>query len=113
MDNGEEYTGDWSFMPEEDMRALEESAKLERDVHGEEASPTRIAQKILDDASVVAAQSIVNIATKDPNSNTRLRASQYIVDRALGKIGAEPTKTNPWDELFQEVATEVRAKREQ
>src|SRR3954454_6257489 len=91
--------GDWSFMPADEMKALEEAATLERHVHDDESS-TKIAQRILDDASIAAAQSIVQIATKDPSSSVRLRAASYVIDRALGKAGAEPNKANPWDELF-------------
>lgn len=107
-DNEEWPEADWSGIDPDDMRALEESATMEKRVFSDDRTPIQLAQKILDDASVAAAQSIVNIATKDPNSSTRLRAATYLIDRTLGKVGADRTQANPWDDLFSEVATEVK-----
>lgn len=86
----------------EDLRALEESTKLERTVFSEK-SGADLAQSILEDAAPAAAASIVQIATKDPNSRVRLTASQYIIDRALGKSGNDPAKAAPWADVFAAV----------
>jgi hypothetical protein len=86
------------------MRALEESATMERTVFSEK-SGAELAESILENAAPHAAQSIVRIATSDPNSRVRLSASQYIVDRVLGKAGADPSKNAPWDEVFKAVTS--------
>lgn len=88
------------------MRALEEAASMERMVSPEKTG-AELAESILEDAAPHAAQAIVRIATSDPNSNTRLRAATYIVDRVLGKAGLDPTKNAPWDEVFKAVTSTV------
>jgi hypothetical protein len=67
-------------------------------------SETELAEKILLEAAPAAAQSVVKMAVSDPNSRVRLSAAQYILDRTIGKNGDGPTKSNPWDGLFDEVA---------
>ena len=94
------------FGDPEGMRALEESASMER-MLAPEKSGAELAESILEDAAPLAAQSIVRIATNDPNSRVRLSASQYIVDRVLGKagavIGVEPVRRPDRQHLLQEI----------
>jgi hypothetical protein len=96
------------FDDPEAMRALEESASMERTVFSEK-SGAELAESILEDAAPLAAQSIVRIATNDPNSRVRLTASTYIVDRVLGKAGLDPTKNAPWEKVFEAVTSTMSA----
>jgi hypothetical protein len=99
--------GDDEFDDPDSMRALEESANMERTVFAEKTG-AELAESILEDAAPLAAQSIVRIATNDPNSRVRLSASQYIVDRVLGKAGLDPAKNAPWEEVLKAVTTTVQ-----
>jgi hypothetical protein len=67
-------------------------------------SPEELAEKILTDAAPSAAMGVVKIALSDPNSSTRLRASQYILDRAIGRVGDGPTKNAPWDDVYDKAS---------
>jgi hypothetical protein len=98
---------DDEFDPEA-LAALEESASMERSVYPEKTG-AELAESILEDAAPAAAQSIVRIATSDPNSNTRLRAASYIVDRVLGKAGLDPTKNAPWEDVFKAVTSTMES----
>jgi len=104
--------GDDEFDDPEAMRALEESANMER-AFAPEKTGAELAEQILEDSAPIAAQTIVRIATNDPNSNTRLRAATYIVDRVLGKAGLDPTKNAPWDAVFEAVTSTLEGSREQ
>jgi hypothetical protein len=96
------FDDDDDILNEAQLRALEESVTLERDVFPEK-SPGELAEKVLEDAAPHAALSIVRIATNDPNSRVRLSAAQYIIDRTLGKSGQDPTKSAPWEDVFKAV----------
>src|SRR5690242_14320947 len=98
--------GNWDHVDPDALKALEEAAAMERQVYPEKDG-AELAQQILEDAAPAAAASIVKIATSEPNPNTRLRAAQYIIDRALGTKGADPAKTAPWTGIFAEVTTEA------
>ena len=85
------------------LNRLKDGAEMEKGFHPELTSE-ELAEKILTDAAPIAAQAVVKLATMDPNSGVRLRASQYILDRAIGKTGDGPTKNAPWDEIFKHTA---------
>jgi hypothetical protein len=97
MDDFDEEV-DWAA-----LKRLNDGVEMDKRLN-QDLSAEDLAEKILTDAAPVAAHSIVKIATMDPSSAVRLRASQYILDRAIGKTGDGPTKNAPWDEIFKQTA---------
>lgn len=102
--------GDWQDVDEDDLRRLEQAAELEQQVHAEK-TPTELAEDILEAAAPTVAMSLVKIATKDPSSSVRLRASTYLLDRVLGRASDGQTKQAPWESLLDEVTNPVEHKR--
>jgi hypothetical protein len=85
---------------EEELASLLDKAVFETG-EGALTTPQR-AEKVFRDHSYDAAVSIVNLAKHAPNDNTKLRAAQYVVDRACGPVvkdsgGSEDKK----DELVE------------
>jgi hypothetical protein len=66
------------------------------------------AENILAQAAPGAAQSIVNLSLNGNNERVRLSASQYIIDRACGRVGdpREDGKGSPVENLLGAVMRE-------
>jgi hypothetical protein len=58
-----------------------------------------VVKKLADVNAPGAMQSIVHLAMNSPNDATRLKAAQYVVDRACGRIADLPQPDTVDDEL--------------
>lgn len=90
----------------EALSRLSDSAAMEKAVNGEKTDE-ELAEYVLTKAAPMAAQAVVKLALNDPSSSIRLRASQYILDRAIGRVGDGPTKNAPWDDVFDKASVYV------
>jgi hypothetical protein len=106
--SGKDFEGDFGDIDWDALKSIEADSSLEQNVHPDK-SPEDLAEKILTDAAPSAAMAVVKIALGDPNSNTRLRASQYILDRAIGRVGDGPTKNAPWDDVYDKASIPMEA----
>jgi hypothetical protein len=105
---GNDYTpgGTWDDdIDEEALARLVQATDLEGQMHDEKTN-VQLAEQILQDAAPAAAQSIVRIALTDPVSRLRLTASQFVLDRVIGKSGQTPTENDPWAGVFDAVMVE-------
>src|SRR4051812_20517275 len=63
-----------------------ESLKAEKQMAPDETG-VELGRRLLNEAVPYAVMGVVKTATHGANEAVRLRAQQYIIDRALGKIG--------------------------
>lgn len=85
------------------------SLNMERTVNPSE-TPEQMAQRIFLENLPLAAQSIAHLALHSTSERTRLQASQYIVERNLGRVGeSRPNEkgANVWDDVFDSVTVEA------
>lgn len=86
----------------EELARLIESAEMEQMLHPADTAAQR-ATRILEDASAVAAMSIVNISRTAGNEQLRFKASAYILEHVLGDVktrGGSAVKS-PIEEAFE------------
>lgn len=72
-----------------------------------DVSPTAHSRLMLERASMGATRSIINLALASPNDAIRLKAATYVVDRALGPVGAKQDPSDPWAELAAECVQDM------
>src|SRR5690242_13843345 len=76
---------------EEELSSLLDKAVFETGAGA--LTPKQRAEKVFVDHAYDAACSIISLAKKSTNENTRLRAAQYVCDRAMGTVSkAEDSK---------------------
>jgi hypothetical protein len=69
---------------------LTDALNMEHQVYGKELTGSQskhIAQRLFEENAAQAAMSIIHVATHSTNDGLKLKSAQYIIDRALGKIG--------------------------
>lgn len=91
-----------SWDPELTLAGLEADPLRQEDVNEADT-----AERIFREHLPVAAQSICHLAMNSSNEKTRLQASQYVVERNLGRIiDAKPltrAKNDPFDQLLEDI----------
>jgi hypothetical protein len=91
----------------EALSRLTEASDMERSLHPEKKD-TELAEEIMIQAAPSIAAGLVKLALSDGNSRVRLSASQYLLDRVLGKsLGDGPTKQAAWDGILDAVTETV------
>lgn len=108
--NGSGTPASQEWIPDEALANL----NLEKDVRSSDPtdpinSPEELAKSVFREGAPMAAMSIVHMATNEPNANTRLRAAQYVTERALGSL-TNPVATdkgNPWDEILGDIVKDT------
>jgi hypothetical protein len=77
--------------PKWDSDEALENLKMERQVNPD-LDNERLTKKLFDEASPLAAQTIINLALHGTNENTRLNAARYITDKVYDGDGG-PTRS--------------------
>jgi|SRR5690349_4312703 len=97
--------GDWE--PSDDELAAMEQNVFTRGPDGE--TPVAAAKRLLDEAAISAAMSVIQLCKSGGTDRIRLEASKYVLERALGPAGKN--EAGERDELlsFYEKITGVKA----
>jgi cyclophilin family peptidyl-prolyl cis-trans isomerase len=90
--------------PKWDSDEALENLKMERQVNPD-LDNERLTKKLFDEASPLAAQTIINLALHGTNENTRLNAARYITDKVYDGDGG-PTRSR-WEELVGEAVSDA------
>jgi hypothetical protein len=96
---------EWAKVRDEDLIDLTESY-IQTSTPGAKANHTARAQMFMEQRLFNLVKNIYGIAMDSPNDRTRLQASQYLVDRVLGRIPltgfGDGGKTGaPWEEVYE------------
>lgn len=91
--------GHWD--PEKSIQALSQEREV-RDLTHEE-----LARQILADNTPGAAASVAQLAMFSPDESVRLRASQYVLDRVLGRPTQEGDNAGAKDDFFVQFMSNV------
>lgn len=96
------HINDDEWLPDEAFTSVRDELKT---VYPEETTAESL-RRLIAESSVEAVVSIAHIAKFDANSRNRLAASEYLVDRVLGRIGEDLAgEKNPLQSFLQEVTT--------
>lgn len=86
------------WAPESKLETLvEEIATLD------DGDQRRAAERIMQNSLGAVASRIVHIALYDQNSNTALKAAQYVTDRTLGPVGATPPNADAFADFISSI----------
>jgi len=86
-----------------------EAMKLEVSLYPDETEE-QTARRVFREALPNAAKAIAEISMNSTNDRTRLAASQYIVERNLGKVGDDPAHVsdNALSRLVNDIAEDLK-----
>lgn len=72
-------------------------------------NPEQAAKELLQQGLVPAVQQLVSLAQFGESERIRLQASQYVIERNLGKLADRQPLGDMWDELFKELEGKGKA----
>jgi hypothetical protein len=86
-----------SWLPETALNRMQADLIAHNDL-----TRAQLADRVIEDAAPLAAYSIVDMATNSEDEGVRLRAAQYVLDRANGKPKTTLTvNSNPQDPILK------------
>jgi len=87
-----------------ELKRMIEMNNLETQLNPDEKYADR-AKRILEDASPIAAMSIVDLSRRAANENLRFRAATYILDRVLGSVkDSNMAAKNAFEDLLEGIS---------
>jgi hypothetical protein len=109
-----ERDDEWAKVRDEDLIDLTESV-----LAPSAATVAAQTQRFMERNLLTLVKNIYDIAMNSPSDRTRLQASQYLIDRVMGRVDAASTRgalpgagSAPWESVYNEVVIQEPSRRE-